>query len=604
MLRHGPIYLLKYLAGTRARVGGSAANLVQHYLELDNASRHVANVPSSQRYFYEKGKDDHDGLSQRQKMIQLRLGAAQMLAPSQHQIGNHNNAHPLYYAQTSPREAGLCVPLVIALRNLKIRQLTELQGALIPLILKGKHVIAHSETGTGKSFAIALAIANRIIRGGINYRLHTIILVPTEELTLQYDKWFRHFGGCTSQVVQAAIDSIPLEAQLARLHNVQPHVLVGTPQRIADINRHSPTTIGEKLRRKVDCVVLDEADLILSTPVNYGRQRLSGANIVDRIFRSQPDEVPAQLIAASATVDGATAQLLNTWTRNDKAVRLTTSFVEHSIPPTISFYFFSETRAYPLCKGLELILRLICRQVDLPRILLFTEEEQVMPLCRMLVEQLQPNIPEAEQFLKGGRSNRERFFAAPLCSTLPQTQDDGTSVHTRGQNPLENGVSPGASSSPRRSQLIAQARHVYVKDSSTLSKLNEGDLLIGVSSFAISRGLHVDGVTHVILYGSCPPATQFVHCAGRTGRMGAEGDVIVLFPPSSGRTVQQVCHSLDLSFKPGKLETVADMLSSDDFSTAGSLKTLSDENEYLAAEIRKKKLKYLHEDTSLLPSPS
>lgn len=592
---------LKYIQGVRAKTGGSVAALLDNYLEQDGAAKHAANSPASQRYYYTKPNTvntsvDADGtLRPQHRVIQLRLGAAQMLAPTgQGGILNSNGAHPLFYAQTSPRQAGLCLPLVTALRQLRIGRLTELQGALIPLLLQGKHVIAHAETGTGKSFGIALAIANRILQGSINYRLHTLILVPTEELALQYDKWLRHFGGCTSQIVQAAVDGVPLEAQLARLHNVHPHVLVGTPQRLADINRLSPTILGEKLRRKVDCVVLDEADLILSTKVRVGRQTLTGANLVDRLFRSQRDEVPAQLVAASATIDGVTAQTLNAWARNDKAVRLTSSFVEHAIPATILFHFFSETRGRPLPKVLELILRLICKQTAHPRVLLLTEASQVAEVSRLLREEIQPNAPEAAPLLNrrvhekgrhGVGDAEQRYFADVLHSCRAEAST----------------AAPAAVASPyntRPWQITRERGGVYIKNNSTLSLFNEGRLLIGVGSFEMSRGLHVRGVTHVVLYGACPSPSHFVHCAGRTGRMGAEGDVITLFPRSSGRAVQQVCESLDLDFSPGKLDAVERLLSDGRFASAESLRDLEDANASLEAEELERRLAFLRRESA------
>ncbi|EPY20759.1 DEAD-boc ATP-dependent (RNA) helicase [Strigomonas culicis] len=571
MWRRSGWQLLQYLRGVRAPPRGSAASLLEEY--QDNASGRISAIkPVSQRYFYQS-KEADGTLSQRHRLLQMRLGDAQLLASTEQRfLLNHNEAHPLYYAQTSPREAGLCVPLVLALKRLRIKKLTELQGALIPLMLKGQHVIAHSETGTGKSFGIALAIANRILRDSLNYRLHTVVLVPTEELALQYDKWFRHFGGCTSQIVQAAIERIPLEAQLARLHNIQPHVLVGTPQRIADIVRLSPSIVGEKLRRKVDCVVLDEADLLLSAEVLYGRQRVSGANLVDRLFRSKRDEVPAQLVAASATVDGVTAQTLNAWTRNDRAVRLTTSFVEHALPSTISFYFFAASQSYPLLRGLELLLRLICRQCAAPRVLLFTEGAEVGAVCRALQGML-PRLPEAAPHLAQGRQ-----LAEPLHA------------------PTAGG---GAVPAVRPHQIVAQDGNVYVRDKSALALLNEGRLLVGVGSHEVSRGLHVGGVTHVVLLGPVPTAAHFVHCAGRTGRMGAEGDVIVLYPPSAGRALQTVCRALELPFAAGRLERVEQLLQATDFGSAEALTTVKRENDTLEEEIRRRQLNYLREGGSV-----
>ncbi|ESS70478.1 ATP-dependent DEAD/H RNA helicase [Trypanosoma cruzi Dm28c] len=539
---------LKYLRASKVAYGGSVASLLNGYLQ-QGAETHAANLPASQKYFYTQ-KEQHDlSSSQKHRMIQLRLGSAQMLTSTVGNIANQNEAHPLYYSQTSPRAAGLCVSLVVALKKLRIHRLTELQGALIPVLLRGKHIIAHAETGTGKSFGVALACANRIIRQKINYRLHTVIIVPTEELALQYEKWLRHFGGGTSQVVQVAIERVPMETQLARLHNIQPHVLVGTPQRVADILRLSPTILGEKLRRKVDCVILDEADIILSAELRFGRQKISGEALVDRLFRSRPEEVPAQLVAASATINGRTAQALNTWMRNDKAIRLTTSFVEHTIPQTISFYFFAESMKYSLPYCLELILRLICKQERRARVLLFTTIEAVEGVVKSLGT-MQQRCRELHGWLQ---QDPNRIVAAPLQSLLNST-------------------------SGRSKPIVAGSRDVYVKDDSSLAKLNAGMLLVGVGSHELSRGIHVSGITHVILYGDCPSAASFVHCAGRTGRMGAEGHVVVLYPPSSGRTVQQVCHAVELPFVPGRMEQVEDLLGNVDFASAENLETLQNAN--------------------------
>lgn len=558
--------LLRYLPGVRAEYGGSAASLLDGYLSQNPAERHAANLPASQRYFFTKnsgaslasstsaGSGEAGGVSQRQQLVQLRLGAAQMLSSSQHtSIGNLNEAHPLFFAQTSPRAAGLTVPLVLALKRLRIHRLTELQGALIPLLLKGRHVIAHSETGTGKSFGIALAIANRVIRDQLNYRLHTVVFVPTEELALQYDKWLRHFGGCTAQVVQAAIDSIPLETQLAKLHNIQPHVLVGTPQRIADIMRLSPSIVGEKLRRKVDCVVLDEADMILQANIVYGRQRLSGANLVDRLFRNRREEVPAQLVAASATVDGATAQTLNTWTRNDRTVRLTTSFVEHTIPPTIQFYFFGASKLYSLEKCLSLTVQLICQQRPDARVLVFCDDDDIKGVCALLSSE--EMTAEVRAVAPTALSARRTLAAALHSLPSEREKNTGTTNARLHRTPARSGYED-----VRAHQVVAQKGDVYVKNNSSLARLNEGRLVVGVGSFHSSRGLHVNGITHVVLYGQCPSAAGFVHCAGRTGRMGAEGDVVVLYPPAAGRQLQQVCSALELPFHTGKMSAVEELV--------------------------------------------
>lgn len=531
-----------------------------------------------------------------------------MLSSTANRIHNHNEAHPLFFSQTSPRQAGLCATLVESLHSLRIRQLTELQGALVPLFLKGKHVIAHAETGTGKSFGIALATANRILRETLNHRLHTVILVPTEELALQYDKWLKHFGGCASQVSQPAVDSIPLEAQLAKIHNIQPNVLVGTVQRIADIVQAAPTIIGEKLRRRVDCVILDEADVVLTQPVIINKKRMTGADLVERIYRHHVDEVPAQLIAISATIDGPTAQRLNGWMKNDKAVRITTSFVEHSIPHTINFYFFAASMLSTMGKRvaspltidppqnpssvvdaalvqgpprhgvencLELVLRLIFRQArehantqhKRPRILIFTDappadvmSQLEMMKSSVLGEWISVDDGAASPSPPQPSSSRQRHWkACSFAGLLHQPADRS--------NPTKQ---------IRSSELVARNKEIYLTNNSNMSLLQSSLLFIGVGSFEMSRGIHVGNVTHVIMYGtkSMPSASNFVHCAGRTGRMGKEGDVICIFPPSQGRHMQVVCNSLEIPFQVSKMSKVEALLAvRDDFMAAAPVST-------------------------------
>lgn len=544
--------LLQYIHGVKARPYDSTGDLLEEYRL--STSKMAANVPTSQRYYFE----NDEVLSQRHKAIQLRIGGAQMLSSTKSRIYNHDAAHPLFFSQTSPRDAGLCATLVDSLWKLRIKTLTELQGALIPLLLKGKHVFAHAETGTGKSFGIALATANRIIRDNINHKLHTVIIVPTEELALQYDKWLKHFGGCASQVVQPAVESIPLETQLAKLHNIQPQVLVGTVQRIAEINKAAPTIIGEKLRRRVDCIVLDEADLVLNQHITLGRQHLTGADLVDRLYRSQKEEVPAQMVATSATIDGATAQKLNAWMKNEKAVRLTTSFVEHTIPDSIDFYFFpssvptrTDSGRYPMQKCLELILRLILRQrarsQRLPRILLFTGEnsDHVASLVSAMETQLAREWHSAQ-----GEGNMSDKLPVELVGTMQLQYDPSNpNMHIKSK------------------QLVGRNKEIFVRNDSSLARLNEGRLMIGVCDFELSRGMHVGGVTHVIMYGEVPPSSQFVHCAGRTGRMGNEGEVILIFPPSQGKQLQSVCNAFEIPFKMSKMSFVEEMLSLESFGT-------------------------------------
>ena len=61
-----------------------------------------------------------------------------------------------------------------------------------------------------------------------------------------------------------------------------------------------------------------------------------------------------------------------------------------------------------------------------------------------------------------------------------------------------------------------------------LSDFKEGRLPILIATDVASRGLHIDGVTHVVNYDLPFDAEDYVHRAGRTARAGASGKAISL----------------------------------------------------------------------------
>jgi ATP-dependent RNA helicase RhlB len=61
-----------------------------------------------------------------------------------------------------------------------------------------------------------------------------------------------------------------------------------------------------------------------------------------------------------------------------------------------------------------------------------------------------------------------------------------------------------------------------------LADFKEGKLPVLVATDVASRGIHVEGVTHVINFDLPQDAEDYVHRIGRTGRAGAEGKALSL----------------------------------------------------------------------------
>ena len=61
------------------------------------------------------------------------------------------------------------------------------------------------------------------------------------------------------------------------------------------------------------------------------------------------------------------------------------------------------------------------------------------------------------------------------------------------------------------------------KRMNTLARFKEGEVQIVVATDVAGRGIHVDGVSHVLNYHLPEDPEDYVHRIGRTGRAGAEG---------------------------------------------------------------------------------
>jgi ATP-dependent RNA helicase RhlB len=65
---------------------------------------------------------------------------------------------------------------------------------------------------------------------------------------------------------------------------------------------------------------------------------------------------------------------------------------------------------------------------------------------------------------------------------------------------------------------VEQKQRVY-----RLERFREGKIRVLVATDVASRGLHIEGITHVINYNMPTDVEEYVHRIGRTGRAGAKG---------------------------------------------------------------------------------
>ncbi|MFZ5859748.1 MAG: DEAD/DEAH box helicase [Spirochaetota bacterium] len=218
---------------------------------------------------------------------------------------------------------------------------SEVQKRAIPVLAKGQDLIMQSETGTGKTFAYLLPIFSRIL--GSAARLSgldwpsALIICPTQELAVQVARQ----AALLAQSASVPIKSLALLGGTHFSHQKEdlkahPHIITGTPGRLADLVRMRFFDIS-----CIEFLVLDEADRLFSKeyiePVEY-------------LLSKTPASCVRAL--ASATIPEKTRKKAYPWMHNPIAVDLSgegilTDAIEHWV-------FYAEHR-----KKIDLLKRII-----------------------------------------------------------------------------------------------------------------------------------------------------------------------------------------------------------------------------------------------------
>lgn len=80
----------------------------------------------------------------------------------------------------------------------------------------------------------------------------------------------------------------------------------------------------------------------------------------------------------------------------------------------------------------------------------------------------------------------------------------------------------------------------------TLKDFRDGKLKMLIATDVAARGLDIQGVTHVVQIDLPRDLDQYIHRAGRTGRMGADGTVISLVTEREERELKRFCRELNV----------------------------------------------------------
>ncbi|MGH9456738.1 MAG: DEAD/DEAH box helicase [Thermoanaerobaculia bacterium] len=162
--------------------------------------------------------------------------------------------HPVFTTDRSFAQLGLSEPVLRSIRDVGFEHPTPIQAAVIPVALEGRDLIALAQTGSGKTAAFVIPLAERLTHGG---GTRAIILSPTREIALQTQAFIELFGRSHDLTAACLIGGVKMQPQLDALRK-KPDVVVATPGRLLDhIERRSIRVDA------VDELVLDEGDHML-----------------------------------------------------------------------------------------------------------------------------------------------------------------------------------------------------------------------------------------------------------------------------------------------------------------------------------------------------
>jgi ATP-dependent RNA helicase RhlE len=160
--------------------------------------------------------------------------------------------HPVQTIDKPFDSLGLSPRILRIVKRIGFEHPTPIQAEVIPVALSGRDVVGLAQTGSGKTAAFCLPLAERLTHGG---GVRGLIISPTREIALQTEAFLNLFGEDLETV--CLIGGVKMGPQIRKLGK-KPDVVVATPGRLLDHVERGLLRLD-----KVQELVIDEADHML-----------------------------------------------------------------------------------------------------------------------------------------------------------------------------------------------------------------------------------------------------------------------------------------------------------------------------------------------------
>lgn len=183
-------------------------------------------------------------------------------------------------------------------------QMTPIQAASLPLILKGRDLIARAKTGSGKTAAFGIGLLHPL--NPRYFGCQALVLCPTRELADQVAKELRRLARAADNIkILTLCGGVPFGPQVGSLEHGA-HVIVGTPGRVQEHLRKGTLKVDG-----LNTLVLDEADRMLD---------MGFVDSISEIIGQTPER--RQTLLFSATYPAGIEQLAARFLHNPEQVEV------------------------------------------------------------------------------------------------------------------------------------------------------------------------------------------------------------------------------------------------------------------------------------------
>jgi ATP-dependent RNA helicase RhlE len=160
------------------------------------------------------------------------------------------------------KDLGIIDPILKALRNEGYTHPTPIQEKSIPILLRGKDLLACAQTGTGKTCSFAVPILQHLHHQRSEQpngprKIKALVVSPTRELAIQIGQSFKAYGRYTDVRGTIIFGGVKQGRQVEALKRGV-DVLVATPGRLLDLMGQGYISLED-----IEYFVLDEADRML-----------------------------------------------------------------------------------------------------------------------------------------------------------------------------------------------------------------------------------------------------------------------------------------------------------------------------------------------------